>query len=146
MAVKFTENFVAYQLDIEDRGVAATQLEQVRTSLLTESAVAAINDLKARQALLQWQVLLEKADADYNRRRYEDALAGYLEVVREILMLLDPRIRKLRIPKTWASGTGITQALTGTGASFLQNLLPEQDEAPGARPGCRDDQYRQAGR
>lgn len=64
MAVKFTENFVAYQLDIEDRDVAAAQLEQVRTSLFMASSVAAINGRKARQALLQLQALLEKAGAD----------------------------------------------------------------------------------
>ena len=132
MAIKFSENFVSYQLNVEDRGIAAAQLDQVRTFLLTASAVATINDLKARQALLQWQVLLEKADADYNHRRYEDALAGYRAVAKQILELLEPKVKKVRVPKTWASGTAITQALTGVGASFLQNLLPEEDEAPPA--------------
>src|SRR5690242_5751555 len=132
MAIKFFENFVSYQLDVEDRGAAAVQLDEVRTSLLTASAVATVNDLKARQTLLQWQVLLEKADADYSHRRYEDALMGYRVVAKQILELLEPKVKKVRIPKTWASGAAITQALTGAGASFLQSLLPEEDEAPPA--------------
>jgi hypothetical protein len=37
--VKFSENFVSYHLDIEDRGTAAVELEAVDASLRTATVI-----------------------------------------------------------------------------------------------------------
>src|SRR5436190_460127 len=130
MAVKFGENFVAYQLDVEDRGVAAMELDAVNLSLQRATVSSSVNDLKARQKLLEWQVMLEEGDDDFRHRRYEGALATYRKISKQILELLEPKVSRFRMPEVWAEGPGVTKVLTSATVAFLQNLLPSEDPSP----------------
>jgi tetratricopeptide (TPR) repeat protein len=132
MAVKFAENFVAYQVDPDQRGVASVELSKVRIALTAAETVASINDLKARQALLEWHVQMEDADTNFNHRRYDDALAGYRAVAKAILVLLEPKVDRVGRPKIWPSGQAISLALSTASTSLLQHLLPEVTDSPPA--------------
>ena len=130
MSIRFPENFVAYHADVEDRGHVFARLELMEAALPGARTATAINDLRARRTSLEWQAMLQRADDDFRARRYERALAGYRNVSRKILALLEPRVGRLRTPRVWPEGATITDALVSASAELLSHLIPEQQVTP----------------
>ena len=130
MPLRFQENFVMYHADFEDRGYTATRLKQVEAALPIARTSSSLNDLRTRRTMLEWQVMLQRADDDYRARQYEQALVGYQKVSKKILALIDSRVDHLRTPSVWPEGEAVVDALVSASAELLNHLVPEHQIMP----------------
>ncbi len=123
--MRHPENLIAYQTPLAYRGAAKARLEALTALAAGQVATSAARDLAARRKLLGWQVRLEKADADFAAQRYEDALAAYEQVSKEVLALIEPKAGR---PKRWPEGRKVIEAMAEAGAALLTHLLPQEPE------------------
>ena len=125
------ENFVSYRAAVDQRGVAAADLEALPILATAEGRPASVlNDLRARRTVLGWSVALEAADDLYDASRYEEALAAYERLSLQLLALIKPQVWYLRKTAHWLEGAEITGVMVEAAAGLLNHILPDQQQAP----------------